>query len=93
MKRRQINHFKVAEHCRANPGVWQPVGEYNSTSSAHGAAAYIRNARVRTPHHASPYAPAGAFEARRMLTEFGALVEARYVGASPDTAALDGGTA
>lgn len=81
MRRRpNIDHKAVANACRTNPGMWQPVAEYNSSQSADGAAGYIRYATTKKAHHLSPYAPAGAFEARRTLTEYGALVEARFVG-------------
>lgn len=98
MRRHKVDHFAVAAECRANPGVWQPVGEYNSSQSAEGAGDYIRNAYVKKVSQRSAYSPAGSFEARHVLTEFGALVEARYVGASDDVAwadalsALIGGT-
>lgn len=98
-RRTRINHFTVAAACRANPGVWQPVGEYNSSQSAEGAADYIRTAYVKTASQRSAYSPAGSFETRHALTEFGAQVEARYVGVSDDVAwsdavaALAGGAA
>ncbi|MFG2277567.1 hypothetical protein ACGFNQ_02615 [Streptomyces asoensis] len=79
----QIDHADVAARCRATPGQWQEVGEYNSTLSASRTAKNIGAAYVnpRKPT-ASPYAPAGSFEAVHVLTEFGARVEARYVGSS-----------
>lgn len=87
MRRRpNIDHKAVANACRNNPGVWQPVAEYNSGQSADGAVGYIRDATTKKTHHISPYAPAGAYEARRTLTEYGARVEARYVGSSDDAA-------
>lgn len=89
MRRRKVDHFAVAAVCRANPGVWQPVGEYNSSQSAEGAGDYIRTAYAKTPSQRSAYSPAGSFEARHTLTEFGARVEARYVGGSDDTAWAD----
>jgi hypothetical protein len=85
-RRPNIDHKTVAANCRANPGMWQPVAEYNSSQSADGAAGYIRYATTKKTTHVSPYAPAGAFEARRTLTEFGARVEARFVGSSDDAA-------
>jgi hypothetical protein len=87
--RKQIDHFAVADACRANPGVWQPVGEYNSSQSAEGASDYISNAYVKTSSQRSAYAPAGSFEARHTLTEFGARVEARYIGTVEDAAWTD----
>jgi len=83
-RRPYIDHKAVAAACRNNPGVWQPVAEYNSSQSADGAAGYIRHATTKKTSHISPYAPAGAFEARRMLTEYGARVEARFVGANDE---------
>jgi len=82
----RVNHFAVADACRANPGAWQPVGEYNSSHSARGAAIYIRKACTGGSAQRSAYEPAGAFETRQALTEFGARVEARYIGTSNDTA-------
>lgn len=95
MRRRKVDHFAVAAACRANPGVWQPVGEYNSTQSADAGASYIRTAYTKVPAQRSAYSPAGSFETRQTLTEFGAQVETRFVGGSDDAwadalAALDG---
>ena len=86
MKRRKLtDHFTVAEVCRANPGQWQEVGEYNSTQSADTIVKAIQSAYVTpTRRTESAYAPAGAFEATRVLTEFGARVEARYVGSGDE---------
>lgn len=92
------DHFAVAAACRANPGEWQDVGEYNSSQSASSLAAVIRSAYSKTSLR-SAYEPAGAFEARWALTEFGAAVQARYVGDAEDAAwigavaALTGGAA
>ncbi|WP_328425939.1 hypothetical protein [Streptomyces sp. NBC_00443] len=81
MKRKQVDHAAVAANCRANPGTWQEVGEYNSTQSAGRIVANICDAYVNPNRESqSPYAPAGTFEATSILTEFGARVEARYVG-------------
>ncbi|MFF5984371.1 hypothetical protein ACFY78_36570 [Streptomyces olindensis] len=84
--RKLVDHVAVAARCRANPGEWQEVGEYNSTQSADGMVRTIRTAYVRSSRAraASPYSPAGAFEATRVLTEFGARVEARYVGSDDE---------
>lgn len=79
-RNQRVDHFAVAAACRANPGEWQPVGEYNSAQSADGAAGYVRNATISRSSLRSAYSPAGSFEARHELTEFGARVEARYVG-------------
>ncbi|MFJ9671429.1 hypothetical protein ACIRP5_11645 [Streptomyces sp. NPDC101221] len=85
----RIDHFAVAAACRANPGEWQPVGEYNSPQSAYGVAAYISTADTKKDRQRSAYEPAGSFEARRTLTEFGVWLEARYVGLSSDAAWAD----
>ncbi|MFI8300043.1 hypothetical protein ACIGCZ_29365 [Streptomyces nigra] len=94
MRREQADHAAVAAACRATPGEWRPVSEYNSTQSAHRIVKNIREAYVRPSKvgTSSPYAPAGAFEATRILTEYGARVEARYMG-SDDQAWADAITA
>jgi hypothetical protein len=84
--RKLVDHFAVAALCRANPGQWQEVGEYNSSQSADGmvrsiCTAYVPASRARAT---SAYTPAGAFEATSVLTEFGARVEARYVGSADE---------
>jgi hypothetical protein len=84
-----VDHFAVAAACRANPGEWQPVGEYNSTQSAYGAMVHVRKAVIKSAGQQSAYTPAGSFEARQELTEFGARVEARFVGSADDTAWTD----
>lgn len=89
MRHLRVDHFTVAAECRANPGEWQTVGEYNSTQSAYGAMGHIINAVIKSPSQRSAYSPAGSFEARQELTEFGARVEARYVGVSDDLAWAD----
>lgn len=89
MRRSNIDHFAVAAVCRANPGEWQPVGEYGSSQSAEGVARYIRTAKTRTAANRSAYEPAGAFEARQELTELGARVETRYISLSADAAWVD----
>ena len=89
MRHGRVDHFAVAEQCRAHPGEWLPVGEYNSTQSAKGLIHGIHGAHVRNTNLRSAYSPAGSFEARQELTEFGARVEARYVGVSDDVAWAD----
>ncbi|MCX4809080.1 hypothetical protein OG601_46900 [Streptomyces sp. NBC_01239] len=89
MRRHRVDHFAVAAVCRATPGVWQRVGEYNSTMSAEGAGDYICKAYTKQASQRSAYSPAGSFETRHTLTEFGALVEARYVGVGGDAAWAD----
>jgi hypothetical protein len=79
MRRNRVDHFAVASACRQQPGVWTPVGEYNSGMSAAGTVASISKATTAREASKSAYSPAGSFEARRVLTEFGARVEARYV--------------
>ncbi|MCI3240239.1 hypothetical protein [Streptomyces spinosisporus] len=87
--KRPTDHFAIAARCRANSGEWQEVGEYNSMQSADSTATTIRKAYVGPGRKAeSPWAPAGAYEARREHTEFGVRVEARYVG-DPDEAWAD----
>lgn len=84
-KRPLINHASVAAIARQMPGQWHLVGEYRSSMSAEAAVYEIETGGIsskkankrRTP---SPYAPAGAFEARKQLTEFGCKVHVRYVG-------------
>ena len=90
-KSKPVNHFAVAALCRANPGQWQDVGEYNSTDSARRSAEGIRTAFVKGPGRRSAYTPAGLFEARHELTEYGARVEARYVPRTntPDVVTVD----
>jgi len=83
VKRKQADHAAVAAACRAQPGQWQEVGEYNGRQSADHVTNMIRTAYVdprANRRNPSPFAPAGAFEARWELTEFGARVEARFVG-------------
>jgi hypothetical protein len=89
MRANRVDHFAVAAKCRANPGEWVEAGEYNSSRSAAGTVGYITRASVRHDSQKSAYMPAGAFDARQTLTEFGARVEARYVGDSDDAAWAD----
>lgn len=79
MRRKQVDHATVAAGCRANPGQWEKVGEYGSVESADAMVRAIRGA-LRKSKQPSVYAPAGAFEARREPTRYGARVEARFVG-------------
>jgi len=78
-RRTRTNHAQTAAQLRATPGVWLPVGEYRSTTSADGIAWMVRAA----PGNESGvrYAPAGSFEAYTELTDTGTRVMARYVGA------------
>lgn len=75
--RRDVNHHEVATALKAQPGVWQFVGEWPTRGGAESAALRIRGA-----YRARMYEPAGSFDARTELTEMGCLVEARYVGVS-----------
>ncbi|MDR3083425.1 MAG: hypothetical protein LBV60_21325 [Streptomyces sp.] len=71
----RTGHLNVARAMKEQPGVWLPVSEYSSRSAALNAALSIRKAdplRV--------YRPAGAFETRTEMTEYGTAVLARYVG-------------
>jgi len=77
-KRRNVNHTDVAATLRANPQKWHEIGEYRATTSADDTAR-----RIRLAERAPMYEPAGSFEARVALTEFGAIVAARYVGPQP----------
>lgn len=80
-KRPRVDHHATATRLRAQPGVWLPVGEYRSSSSADSTFRYIRAAFQHSAHRRpSPYAPAGSFEARMNLTQDGVQVTARYIG-------------
>jgi hypothetical protein len=78
-KRRPISHDKTAARLRSHPRMWMPVGEYRSSQSAEHMAWAVRTAYPWT-RAVSAYEPAGAYEARVRLTEFGAELVARYVG-------------
>ncbi|MDL5205075.1 hypothetical protein [Streptomyces sp. ALI-76-A] len=81
-KRPRVDHVATAARLRAHPHMWLIVGEYRSTVSAEGIARDIRSAFQRhVGRGRSPYRPAGAFESRMELTEYGVQVTARYVGA------------
>jgi hypothetical protein len=74
-KRPLANHRLRADDCRRHPHMWIEIGTYNSTQSATSTARQIRLAE-RLPY----YTPAGAYETRVTLTDFGAVVCARYIG-------------
>jgi hypothetical protein len=76
--RPKVNHAEAAAKLRAKPGKWLLIGEYGSSQSAEGFAHCVRTAYVK--RGPSPYAPAGSFQARTRLTEFGAALWACYVG-------------
>ncbi|MFE2967500.1 hypothetical protein ACFXKC_28280 [Streptomyces sp. NPDC059340] len=78
--RPKVNHVEAAAKLRAQPGEWMLLGEYGSTQSAEGFANSIRTAYVKRGPSPSPYAPAGSFQARTQLTEFGSALWACYVG-------------
>lgn len=85
--RPRADHRAVAAACHAAPGVWVRVAEYNSSQSARATARDIRNAYGA---YAAAYSPAGTFDARWILTEMGARVEARFTnGVDTDTAWAD----
>lgn len=79
-RRAQANHAEAAAAMRAQPGVWMPVGEYRSRTSADGTAWMIRAASPDNSVSARAYAPAGSFETRTELTDTGTQVFARYIG-------------
>ncbi|MBX9392216.1 hypothetical protein K4749_01045 [Streptomyces sp. TRM72054] len=75
----RVNHAATAEKLRANPSVWMTVGEYRNAQTADHTAAMIRAGRWTSGLH---YQPAGAYQARTVLTDDGTRVEARYL--APD---------
>ena len=75
-KRPIANHSLRADDCRRHPCVWIEVGTYNGRESALSTARHIRRADTLPQ-----YAPAGAFETQIRLTDDGAVVYARYMGA------------
>lgn len=72
----RVDHARAAANLRKKPGTWQPVGEYRNRTSANSTATMIRTASA---HSGSHYQPAGSCEARLIITEDSALVEARYM--------------
>ncbi|MFF9894917.1 hypothetical protein [Streptomyces longispororuber] len=79
-RRPYVDHAAVAARARQQAGEWQVVGEYRSRVPAEGAAHTTRTARPRRSGTTSPYAPAGAYETKLQLTEYGCLVLVKYVG-------------
>jgi hypothetical protein len=77
-RRPVIDHQAAAANLRAKPGKWLLVGEYRSGQSAVHMAWAVRAGWTKSG--TSPYAPAGSFEARTRLTEYGAALLACYVG-------------
>ena len=76
-RRRPVaNHRLRADDCRRHPRVWIEIGSYTGSQSARRTARCIRLADELTH-----YAPAGAFETQIRLTDDGAVVYARYMGA------------
>jgi hypothetical protein len=74
--RPRANHQHAADQARQLPGQWVLAGTYASSHSADGTAR-----RVRTGDLNPAYRPAGAFKARVQLTDDGADLWIRYVGA------------
>lgn len=70
------SHVQAARACRAQPGVWLPVGDYSTKQSANSIAWQIRSGGGRI----SAYTSAGEFESRIEPTPLGTRVLARYVG-------------
>ncbi|BCM70930.1 hypothetical protein EASAB2608_06264 [Streptomyces sp. EAS-AB2608] len=80
-KRPHADHTAVAHALRQQPGVWLPVGDYNSRVSADNIAYRIRTGYpLGNTDGSTPYQPAGAYETRTELTEDGTRVHARYTG-------------
>lgn len=73
----RVDHARVAACLRALPGQWQLVGEYKNSSTATNTTSMIRRAGQPSGRH---YQPAGAYEARMVLTDDGTRIEARYCG-------------
>lgn len=78
VKRPAVDHTASAATLRSTPGKWMFLGEYQSSTGADYAAYCIRTAYAKG--RLSAYRPAGSFEARTELTEFGADLWACYVG-------------
>lgn len=76
----RVDHAATAAALRAQPGVWQVVGEYRNVFTAEGMERMIRTGysdggRLPGRH----YQPAGQYETRATLTDDGTLLEARYL--------------
>lgn len=80
VRRAHVDHKATAEHLRAHPGTWLPVGTYRSAPSANGIANDIVTGKMRGGRGPSAYTPPGAFEAQTELTEDEVRVVARYIG-------------
>ncbi|MBW5420237.1 hypothetical protein GKQ77_01460 [Streptomyces sp. BG9H] len=73
----RVDHARVAARLRAKPGQWQLVGDYQNPATGTNTASMIRRAGRPSGHH---YQPAGAYDARIVLTTDGTRIEARYRG-------------
>ncbi len=73
----RVDHARVAACLRALPGQWQLVGDYKNSFTATNTTSMIRRAGQPSGRH---YQPAGAYEARMVLTDDGTRIEARYRG-------------
>lgn len=74
--RARTDHPHAAQQAREMPGRWVLAGTYGSRASAVSA-----TLQVRTGERVPSYRPAGTFEARTELTQDGADLWVRYVGA------------
>ncbi|MFG3046319.1 hypothetical protein ACGFZR_15485 [Streptomyces sp. NPDC048241] len=80
-RRPYTDHQQAAALLRQHPTVWQRIAEYNGSQSAYALTRAIRSGTYRiSKHQPTAYQPAGAYEARRELTEQGCEVWARYIG-------------
>ncbi|APY88220.1 hypothetical protein DCW30_05620 [Streptomyces alfalfae] len=76
----RVDHAKAAARLMQAPGQWLPVGEYRNSFTASTTASMIRRPGQTNPS-GRHYQPAGAYDARIVLTDDGARIEARYRGA------------
>lgn len=74
----RVNHQEKAAQMRSVPGVWVEVNTYSVTSTARGFAHRIEQG----VYEGRWYSPAGAFETKTELAEFGTKVFGRYKGES-----------
>lgn len=81
-RRPRVNHADAAARARRRPHRWVVVGEYRSSQSAEGVVSDIHTAGSRLGR-VSEYRPAGAYQARTRLTEYGCEVLVRYVVGDP----------
>jgi hypothetical protein len=77
----RANFTRLATAMRARPGQWMPVRVYRARTTADNTARAIRYAYTpSSTMRPSPWAPRLSFQARVVLVEDGARVEARWVG-------------